>query len=582
MRDPEGSFGRTGVLRRQRHSGIGTCGARPLLRPRAWEVGTMETLCTARTSNRARSRSAWRRHTDHPRLGVLLLVGALLVALLPVSASAGPGDDGAGTAASTSELTRLGALTLLDSGYGPSSMVLAPDGQAAYFGMVGEWYYGEDRVPGKVLRVDLTERAIDGTLELPVEESWLKSAVVDPEGRFAYFGTYDGYWDPWEVPTGRVVKVDLATFERVGALDLEDGEGNLLAAMVSPDGRFAYFSAGTWPDALIKIDLETFERVGKLTLADDESRVRSAVIAPDGRFAYLGTESRQVVRIDLETFQRKDAITLLGAERELTTAVIDPAGRYAYFGSFGTYSTPSRVVKLDLETFERLGAIVLDANESYLTAAVMDSRGDYAYFGTNHAPGRVLAIDLASFERAGGITLDAGEGGVWAAMMAPEGESAYFAAGLALVEVGVLTSPPLVFDDVPSDHPFHDEIAWMVQEGITTGFPDGTFRPVNSVTRQAAAAFLYRLAGEPPVTAAAGFTDVPTDHPFHDEIAWMVQEGITTGFPDGTFRPVNDVTRQAMAAFLYRFVFGEDPAAPEPENDTIEITVVKEWYDIEA
>jgi len=109
------------------------------------------------------------------------------------------------------------------------------------------------------------------------------------------------------------------------------------------------------------------------------------------------------------------------------------------------------------------------------------------------------------------------------------------------------------FTDVPVEHPFHDEIAWMVQEGLTTGFPDDTFRPAQPVTRQAAAAFLYRYDGEPPVTGVAGFADVPTDHPFNDEIAWMVAEGITTGFPDDTFRPANDVTRQAMAAFLYRY-----------------------------
>ena len=123
------------------------------------------------------------------------------------------------------------------------------------------------------------------------------------------------------------------------------------------------------------------------------------------------------------------------------------------------------------------------------------------------------------------------------------------------------------FEDVPTEHPFHDEIAWMVDEGITTGFSDGTFRPTVPVTRQAAAAFLYRFEGQPPVSGVAGFSDVPTEQPFHDQIAWMVSEGITTGFPDDTFRPVNDVTRQAMAAFLHRYVHGEDPEAPEPEPD---------------
>lgn len=121
-------------------------------------------------------------------------------------------------------------------------------------------------------------------------------------------------------------------------------------------------------------------------------------------------------------------------------------------------------------------------------------------------------------------------------------------------------SPPVSgsagFRDVPVTHPFHREITWMVSRGITTGFPDNTFRPNETVTRQAAAAFFHRYAGRPPVWNAAGFRDVPRTHPFHDEIAWMVSQGLTTGWPDNTFRPGQQVTRQSMAAFTYRYVNG--------------------------
>jgi hypothetical protein len=119
-------------------------------------------------------------------------------------------------------------------------------------------------------------------------------------------------------------------------------------------------------------------------------------------------------------------------------------------------------------------------------------------------------------------------------------------------------TPPATptFPDVPLTHPFYDEIEWMVAEGITGGFPDGTFRPTATVTRQTISAFFYRLAGEPPFTppATASFPDVPTTHLFFDEIEWMVEEEITGGFPDGTFRPGNSVTRQTTVAFTYRYV----------------------------
>ncbi len=126
---------------------------------------------------------------------------------------------------------------------------------------------------------------------------------------------------------------------------------------------------------------------------------------------------------------------------------------------------------------------------------------------------------------------------------------------LAGWELGWFADPG--FSDVPPSHPFHREIAWMLEEGITTGFPDGSYRTTSSVTRQSMAAFMYRMAGSPlgasPTCTTAPFPDVPTSHPFCGEIDWMVDEGITTGFADGGFHPASSVTRQAMSAFMQRY-----------------------------
>jgi hypothetical protein len=129
---------------------------------------------------------------------------------------------------------------------------------------------------------------------------------------------------------------------------------------------------------------------------------------------------------------------------------------------------------------------------------------------------------------------------------------AAFMARLADADLDVCDDPP--FSDVPIDNEFCSEIQWMKAEGISTGFGDGTYRPLSSVTRQAMAAFMARLAdadldpcAEPP------FSDVATDHPFCSEIQWMKAEGISTGFGDGTYRPATTVTRQAMAAFMARY-----------------------------
>lgn len=116
-------------------------------------------------------------------------------------------------------------------------------------------------------------------------------------------------------------------------------------------------------------------------------------------------------------------------------------------------------------------------------------------------------------------------------------------------------TPPTTptFSDVPVSHPFYEEIEWLVDLGVTTGYEDGTFRPSSPVSRQATAAFLYRLSGDDDHSPdAQEFSDVPPSHPFYTEIDWLVDAGVTTGYSDGTFRPSAVVTRQAMAAFLVR------------------------------
>jgi hypothetical protein len=122
-----------------------------------------------------------------------------------------------------------------------------------------------------------------------------------------------------------------------------------------------------------------------------------------------------------------------------------------------------------------------------------------------------------------------------------------------------LHPPPCTptFSDVSGDHPFFEDVCWLLHAGVASGFSDGTFRPSAPVTRQAMAAFLFRFSGDAPeVGCTQQFSDVSTGHPFFAEICWLARSGITEGFPDSTFRPSAAVSRQAMAAFLHRFPVG--------------------------
>jgi len=113
------------------------------------------------------------------------------------------------------------------------------------------------------------------------------------------------------------------------------------------------------------------------------------------------------------------------------------------------------------------------------------------------------------------------------------------------------------FADVAPGSTFYTEVEWLAHEGLATGTAQTTgkplFKPGTTIDRQSLAAILYRLAGSPTSAPDSGYTDVPPTRQFAAEIAWLARTGITTGFPNNTFRPGNAVTRDAVAAFLHRF-----------------------------
>ena len=137
---------------------------------------------------------------------------------------------------------------------------------------------------------------------------------------------------------------------------------------------------------------------------------------------------------------------------------------------------------------------------------------------------------------------------------------------------------PQAFRDVPPGTMHYDHIQWMAEQGIAKGWPDGTFRPLTPVNRDAMAAYLYRMAGSPAVKPprTSPFRDVRPGIEHYDAIIWAHQAGITTGFPDGTFRPTQPIARDAMAAFLYRYA--GSPAAPAPMRPVFSDVPARSMY----
>ena len=109
--------------------------------------------------------------------------------------------------------------------------------------------------------------------------------------------------------------------------------------------------------------------------------------------------------------------------------------------------------------------------------------------------------------------------------------------------------PARGFSDI-AGNPHQAAIEAVANAGIAGGFPDGTYRPSNVVTRGQMATFLVRALDLPPA-ASAPFTDI-AGSAHAGAIASVAQAGVAGGFGDGTYRPNAPVTRGQMATFLTR------------------------------
>lgn len=109
------------------------------------------------------------------------------------------------------------------------------------------------------------------------------------------------------------------------------------------------------------------------------------------------------------------------------------------------------------------------------------------------------------------------------------------------------------FSDVVSGAYYCDAVQWAVENGITSGYADGTFRPGAACTRAQIMTFLWRAAGSPePNAADHPFLDVSTGAYYRKAALWAVERGITAGTTSTTFSPDNVCTRAQAMTFLYR------------------------------
>ena len=127
------------------------------------------------------------------------------------------------------------------------------------------------------------------------------------------------------------------------------------------------------------------------------------------------------------------------------------------------------------------------------------------------------------------------------------------------------------FADVDADDWYAEAVEYVRDHGIMNGTTATTFNPDGTTSRGQIAVILYRASGSPEVSGGTAFTDVADTAYYADAVRWASTHGVVTGYGDGTFRPNNPITRQQLAAILWRYAGSPAPegGADYADEDTI-------------
>ena len=123
--------------------------------------------------------------------------------------------------------------------------------------------------------------------------------------------------------------------------------------------------------------------------------------------------------------------------------------------------------------------------------------------------------------------------------------------GLPLVVAAIQGEMP--FLDVGTNDWFYNDVAYVWENGLMSGTAADRFSPNASTTRAMLVTVLYRMDGSAISSGNAPFTDVPAGSWYADAVSWAAENGIVTGYSASRFAPNEPVTREQVAAILYRY-----------------------------
>mgnify|MGYP003390478582 CR=1 FL=1 len=110
------------------------------------------------------------------------------------------------------------------------------------------------------------------------------------------------------------------------------------------------------------------------------------------------------------------------------------------------------------------------------------------------------------------------------------------------------------FTDVEASNSHYENILALHEAGIISGYPDGTFKPAQAVTRGQAAKMLVNAYGLTKGDKTVSFTDVPASNEYAQAIEVLASQGFINGYADGTFKPTEEITRGQFAKILTNII----------------------------
>ena len=131
-------------------------------------------------------------------------------------------------------------------------------------------------------------------------------------------------------------------------------------------------------------------------------------------------------------------------------------------------------------------------------------------------------------------------------------------------------TPNVEFLDVSRVDWFYYDVRYVCENGLMNGTSRNRFSPYGTATRGMLVTILYRMENEPRCFGSAAFSDVKPGAYYEKAVVWASQNGIVSGYTDGTFRPDAPVTREQLASILYRYTLyrGQDVSAGETTSLT--------------